>query len=613
MTYTHYSEKEKLRDLLIDFFSNQGIGLVCSDTVTDTISGQFKTDDPKRFFDEITHAYNLVWYYDGAAIFVYSAHEITSRILNLGYLDMVQLKKQLAQLNILDTRFGLNMVETDRIVFVSGPPRYVDLVADLAQKLDEKARDRRYREDIINVFPLKHAWADDKILYFHDRELVIPGVVTLLNKLITGHTAPGEVVGIQRRVSLKRTVSKLKGKGLSEENTPAEEPNSQSGGDLDGPRSNGDQNHPPNDPPNASDNSKLSSSAKNDMGVIQADSRQNAVVVRDRKEKMAYYERIISLLDVPVGLVEIRATIMDVNQENLEDLGIEWQFTSTDEDNDIVTRGGLNTETGYTEEEGLPFPVGEGFNVATIIGDARNFFLARVNALQKEGHAKILSRPSVLTLNNVEAQLEHSRTFYIRVAGTEEVDLFDVTAGVVLRVTPHIIEDQTSQRVKLVIQIEDGDFDLSEETVDQIPVVENSIINTQAVVGENESLLIGGYIKDEKNNVKSQIPCLGDVPLVGWLFKSNARTGNKLERLFMITPKMVPYSVKADPPQERPPGDAPPPPREETSLPPVPSLQEEPSAQEEPLLQQVPSLQEEPILQEEPFWQQVPSLQEEPV
>jgi type III secretion protein C len=128
------------------------------------------------------------------------------------------------------------------------------------------------------------------------------------------------------------------------------------------------------------------------------------------------------------------------------------------------------------------------------------------------------------------------------------VDLFDVTAGVVLRVTPHIIKEDDTRQIKLAIQIEDGSFpDMDDEVVDNIPIVQNSIINTQAVVGEKESLLIGGYLRDEKSTRNRQIPCLGDIPLLGWLFKSKTDNDKNSERLFMITPTIVPYGSSNTP------------------------------------------------------------------
>jgi type III secretion protein C len=558
MPYSHYAQKEEIKDLLADFFASQGIGLVCSEKVKSKISGKFNADDPQNFFDEITRAYNLAWYYDGAAVYVYSAHEMTSQILNLGYINMKKFQSSLQTLGIIDERFGLDLVEENRIIFVSGPPRYVQLIAELAQKLDEKAMSLRGRDDIINVFPLKHAWADDKTLYFHDKELVIPGVATLLNNVITGQTAPGQV-GWKEREEIMETITKLKGKGLSRRRGelsrklkkesefvyPQQPPKDAKDRDATDAEL---EDHPENLPPSYADT---------DLGVIQADPRQNAVIVRDREEKMPYYERIIGLLDVPVGLVEIRATIMDVDRSNLQDLGIEWQFTSTDKGNELLTKGGMNSTEAFSEKDGLPMPLGPGANIATIIGDARNFFLTRVNALQKKGNAKILSSPSVLTLNNVEAQLEHSKTFYVRVSGTEEVDLFDVTAGVILRVTPHIIEEKNGSRVKLAIQIEDGNFSETDEEVDEIPVVQNSIINTQAVVGERESLLVGGYMRDEKLRGQNQIPCLGDIPIVGWWFKTKSQTDSNAQRLFLITPTIVPYDstreMAAGPPLPAPP------------------------------------------------------------
>lgn len=526
--YSHYANKEDIKTVLTDFFATQGIGVVFSKEVTGTVSGKFEEQDPRRFFGYITDTYNLIWYYDGAAVYLYSAHEMTSRILNLGYLDMKTLKQNLIALGILDSKFAMRMIDKERIIYVSGPERYVRLVSEMAEQLDAKAMAQRGRYDIIRVFRLKYAWAEDKTINFRDKQLTIPGVATLLRNLITGTTAPGKVVENGEQY-LVPSLMKLKGRGLAElrrRDGPEETKGDASFRRLDSRDSyeQGAKTHPP-------------SYINTDTGFVQADARQNAVVVRDRKEKMPYYENIIGLLDAPVGLVEIRATIMDVDSRNLEELGVEWEFASSDPDHDTVTKGGMNTTSLFSEEDGLQLPVGDGVNVATIIGDATDYFLAKVYALQQKGHAKILSRPSVLTLNNVEAQLEHSRTFYVRVAGDEEVDLFDINAGVILRVTPHIIKEESHSLVKLAIQIEDGE--LSDEQVDEIPVVKKSVVNTQAVVGQKESLLIGGYMEERNINSQKTVPCLGDVPVLRWLFSKQSTTDREFERLFLITPTIV--------------------------------------------------------------------------
>jgi type III secretion protein C len=78
--------------------------------------------------------------------------------------------------------------------------------------------------------------------------------------------------------------------------------------------------------------------------------------------------------------------------------------------------------------------------------------------------------------------------------------------------------------------------------VDNIPVIKKSVINTQAVVSQQESLLIGGYFKEKNARTRQTIPCLGSVPLLGWLFTKQSTTGEETERLFLITPTIKPYT-----------------------------------------------------------------------
>lgn len=521
--YTHYSQEEPIKDLLADFFSSQGIGLICSENISGKVSGDFNESNPSKFFRNITSSYNLVWYYDGAAVFVYPAHEITSQVLNPSYMKIDRFKNTLETLDVLDNRFGLKIVEEERIIFVSGPERYVELVADIVEKLDTKAKVFQAEDDIVKIFPLKHAWAEDKTFIFREREMTIPGVATMIRNLIWGKTSPKDIVEDANNEGISDTVSKLKGTGLARK-----------------------KNRNESDSSNTAPDNQESGPSSSSTGMIQADTRQNAIIVRDREEKMPYYKKMIEMLDVPVGLVEIQATIMDVDRDNLENLGVNWLFKVVADNDQNVFTGALNganlaenaSDLMASGLEGIP---GTGISLATVIGDSRDFFMARVNALQKKGDAEILSRPSVLTLNNMEAQLEHSETFYVKVAGNEEVDLFDITAGVVLRVTPHIItEGENDIRVKLAIQIEDGEFSENTEFVDNIPVVKKSVINTQAIVKQKQSLLIGGYKKERKVKNENQVPCLGGIPVIGWLFKQRTTVDSNTERLFLITPTIVP-------------------------------------------------------------------------
>lgn len=529
--FKHYAENEEIKDFLSNFFSYQGLGVVCSQKVKGKVSGNFIEKNPKSFYDAFERSYNLVSYYDGAKIFVYRSSEITSRLLNPNYLDIAAFKNTLNKLDIFDNRYGLKIVDKDRIIFVSGPERYVDLVNEVAEKMDAKAMANKGQDDIVKVFPLKYAWADDKTVKFREKETVIPGVATILNNIITGKIQPKLVFNPNYK-GIKSTATELTDglSGLRERN---------------GRRNNGkslrkikriDNEELMVDTPDMR-NSQPQDKAW-EAGVVQADARQNAVIVRDEVAKMPYYKKIISLLDVCVGLIEIRVSIIDVNRDDIENLGVEWNFQTS---HDPAFQGVLNG-SGYLNSGGLDLPVpSPGVNIATIVGDSRDFFMSRVHALQNVGKADILSEPSVLTMDNMEAQLEHSKTVHVRVAGKEDVDLFDITAGVVMRVTPHIITRDEKVGVKLVIQIEDGDFVYSDENVDGIPVVTKSHINTQAVVVRNQSLLIGGYKKERKLENGAHVPFLSKIPVIGWLFKNNEKVDSNSERLFLITPTIVPY------------------------------------------------------------------------
>ena len=171
-----------------------------------------------------------------------------------------------------------------------------------------------------------------------------------------------------------------------------------------------------------------------------------------------------------------------------------------------------------------------------MLGSLGQFF-ARIRALQTEGAARIVSSPQVVTLSNVEAMFDNTSTFFVRVAGREQVDLFNVSAGTTLRVTPHVFRDHDQTRIKLLVNVEDGN--ITNRQVDQIPVVERSTVNTQALIAEGESLLIGGMVRETQTNSEDKVPGLGDVPVVGNLFKTKSSGTTRVERMFLITPRMA--------------------------------------------------------------------------
>ncbi len=181
--------------------------------------------------------------------------------------------------------------------------------------------------------------------------------------------------------------------------------------------------------------------------------------------------------------------------------------------------------------------------LSTIYTHGSDFFMARISAMESKNEAKMLGRPSVLTVDNVQATLENTTTYYIPLQGTEAVDLYKVEAGTVLRVTPHIIRENGRTSIKLAVNVQDDQSDSSASSTSsdgtKILPIKQTKINTQAVVDVGQSLLIGGYYYEKKSEGDSGVPLLKDIPLLGNLFKYSSKDGRLMERLILLTPRIV--------------------------------------------------------------------------
>lgn len=546
-TYSHISNGENLAELLRNFCSAQELRMVVSEKVSGTVSGRFLRVPPEIFLKNICAAYGLLWYYDGSALYFFRSDELVSGVITLKHLTFPGLRRALERVGIDDGRFPLRALSNHGVVYVSGPPRYVEAVMEIAGKLDEKAvSDAKIRtaREVVRVFPLRYALANDLTLTFMDREITVQGVAAILRRVFQD-PGGGFSSADTRLKRIPRTVERLRGKGLKSGESHSTDEAVQADRD-------GGEGIPP----------EQDGGGTGDTGAgtgisITADTRLNAVVVRDTEERMPHYEELVRLLDVPAGLVQIQATIMDVSTDYLYELGVNWRFheertaKGIADDGKIITEGGLEAGEAFTPS-GTSLVTGSGFHFATIIGNATDYLLAKVRALEEDGNARVLSQPSVLTLDNVDALLEHSQTFYVRVAGERDVDLFPVSYGIILKVTPHVIREGDENRIKLVVNVEDGSAS-TEEKVDNIPVVQKSSIHTQAVVKEEESLLIGGYYHESEFRTVSGIPCLMHVPFASYLFKTDRKVSKRAERMFLITPRIIRHDTR---PAGRPPGRA---------------------------------------------------------
>jgi type III secretion protein C len=543
---------EPLNLFLTRLFTLHGMPATMSPAVASgRVNGRFR-GRIEVVFKELAETYGLTWYYDGATVHIYSLGELETRLLQVEPVDTPRIERMLKQMRLNDSRFPLRIGSPEGQVLVSGPPRYVELVSDVVASIADSPTQLKGNLEI-RVFRLKYARAADTTVSIAGIDTQIPGIANILNEVV-GDIRP--VVQANSKTQ-PRTVKGLRGKGLRSigRSTEAAMLPSGSASSAEGPSTAAQALLSPalgalerqrlaGQDPSGGDQA---APQREKEAAVRAEPRLNAVIVRDTPERMPMYARLIEALDVDTPLMEIEASVIDVSDDKSEQLGIDWRAHSkrldvTSSPNTLAGTGGQERNVAndllYSTN---PLSAGKGLLGTLLFGNDRNYFMARVNALAENGDAKLISRPRVLTIDNTEAVLQSTREFYVRVAGRDQVDLFNVSLGLTMRVTPTLVEDGNGRRFKLIIRIEDGNT-TGGGTVDQIPVVNRNAISTQAVVGDGQSLLIGGYVIEERREGRSGVPILSDLPGVRWLFGQRSSSVQRVERMFMITPRLVSLS-----------------------------------------------------------------------
>lgn len=535
---------------LRDLFGRVGRTVVISPNLSGTVNGEFR-GTVSSIYATISRAFNLVGYDDGAAYYVYATSELAVQTLNVGRQGAERAVRVARGQRLVGGRNQLR-VAADGSLVVSGVPRFVEQIAGLARGetasvgpgggsggsqlpmgIAPLPQPLEFR-----VFYLRYARAEDTIVTAGGRETRIPGLATILQNLVLDQRPGGSAVTPTFGARpVRQSQPRLGGQGLG-----AVAPNSSQTPVLSLPPTGGSDVLGGTD--GGGDGGGLIAPLTQDIVRIEPSPSLNALIVRDVPERMAAYDGLIRALDVEPQIVQLEATIIDVDINKLRRLGINWRlgtggfgamFGNGDVDSDtrLLPRFDLSRRNNVNNIT----PSAAGGTISTIIGSGRQF-LARITALEDKGAARIVQRPQIVTLANNEAVFDRTRTFYVRVAGRQQVDLFNVTSGTVLRVNPHVFRDREQTRIRMVVNIEDGDIN-GQADVDNIPIVDRSSVATQAMVVDGESLLLGGMTADADTNDVTKVPLLGDIPLLGELFKFRQKSRAHTERLFLITPRVV--------------------------------------------------------------------------
>lgn len=531
--FVYKAESKRLAEVLVDFASSQGMPAIVDPKLEGVVSGNFDTT-PRAFLDALTRSYSLVWYNDRTALYFYPARAVQTKVFRLKGYTTKQVRDFLANLNIGDARYPVRVDEATSTLLVYGPPRHVELLSMAIESLDASVMDNNGMQT--RVFPLRFASASDRSL----GAVTVPGVASVLRALYGQGGKPASQ-SVSGGLSPRSRPSKAPVGGAEE---PSVERRAQGlglpgifGGGFSGQQQDAGTATQGAGAAQGREDAVLPTDRTDLPSSFQADEGINAVVIYGPGSRMKEYDELIRRLDVKPTLIELEAMIIDVSSDTIEELGIDWSASAASGKRSLSVSspaaiGGSGSGNGVGVVPGS-------YTISTLVADAGRSLVAKIRALQGEGKARILSKPKVLGVANRASTMSEKREVNVRVAGNLEARLFSIDVGTLLQVTPQITSalGEALPQIKLSLYIEDGTFE--DNVVDQVPVVKRTEIRTEAHVREGESLLIGGITIESDNRQDAGVPGLSKLPGVGRLFRWDSKRSSKLERMFLITPRVI--------------------------------------------------------------------------
>ncbi len=287
-----------------------------------------------------------------------------------------------------------------------------------------------------------------------------------------------------------------------------------------------------------------------DKVTITADKATNSLIITADRDDYATLMEIIRQIDIPRAMVYIEALIMEVNAQKSFDLGTEWVVgddVTLNNDRQGIVGGGFTTDESnlqFSPTGGLVPALASGFSLGLfgeaieIAGVSFPSIAAIVQAYKKDRDVNLLSTPQLLTTDNQEASITVGKNIpFQTTTSTTNNDTFNSfeyrDVGKTLKITPQINKDRM---VRLNLSLE---VSALESTTDFRPTTLKRTVETTVMVKDGGTVVIGGLIDDSFAQVEYKIPCLGDIPGLGWLFKTRSKGSEKSNLFIFITPRVM--------------------------------------------------------------------------
>ncbi|MGR7920037.1 type IV pilus secretin PilQ [Zobellella denitrificans] len=285
-----------------------------------------------------------------------------------------------------------------------------------------------------------------------------------------------------------------------------------------------------------------------ERGAIAVDERTNTLVLKDTRESIDNIRRMLALLDIPIKQVVIEARMVTIDDGFEEAFGVRWGYSND-------TSGGHNRQSVSGSLEGIRSANDNSLNVNLPVAGAAGsiaFQIAKLDggrildlelsALERENRAEIIASPRVTTSNQKPALIEQGTQIPFSSSSDSGTQVEFKDAVLSLKVTPQITPDNRVVLDLTVTQDSIGER-IPQATGGEAVAINTQSITTQVLVNDGETLVLGGIFQQNITRNVTKVPVLGDIPVVGNLFKTTRDNNSKRELIIFVTPRIVHDSI----------------------------------------------------------------------
>lgn len=537
--FSRTSVDDDIRAVLRSLLQANGVSAIFRPGVEGPISLRFDKAPPKQAFEQLLTERGLAYEYnpDTRTVTVYrdatSNFEPPSRMfIALADTDFASIRKMLLRFGL-----GLEGVEYDAAtdtVSLYGRENRIREIASLIDKVEDAARQRRdkgmetlerqkverraqiesdiyseMRNAEVRVIPLRFASVGASSRQFQGRSVTVPGI---------GETLQAIIGDLQIGIS-EQSTSRPAGQDETEQ-------------------------------------AFLQRIATLSRPRVSVDERTNSVIVRGAPEDVRTIEQVIHELDQPLEMIEIEVIIATAQIGVAEELGVALRGSATAASGanrsfagDTGSNGGQvnNQGGGLFDSDGLnalsllPAAGASSTLAAFVIRGAGDILQVQLKALSEENKAQVISAPRLVTLDNRTARITRSQDVFVQVdaGGDQGQSLAEIETGLTLQITPSLVPSVRNGETPLIrLSLNATNSAPGAGVFGQIDVRAQEV-QTEVLVPDGGTYIIGGLFDDDRLKRQSGVPGLKDVPVLGQLFRTDDSSSNLSETIFFITPRVV--------------------------------------------------------------------------